>query len=652
MGSRPVAAFGLLVAVLGSLVGLGGPATAAGAGAIDHVQSDEGSLRILYSIPGLGEGVVPDLDSLQVTVDGKSAEASAVLAANSNTGVRRTAILAIDVSNSMKGERFAQAKLAAKAFLDAAPLDVFVGIVTFAGSVDVVQEPTLDRAVSAQAVDQLTLSLATRLYDGIRLAVRSAGTDGQRSVLVLSDGKDTSTTPLPDIVNEIKDTQVKVDVVALEQAAGSLAPLQAIAAASEGSVLTADDPKALSQVFSSEANALAKQLLITAELPASQSGTEGSLVVSVDVAGETFNDSAFVTVKSETKAVDSAGGTLQAVSKPLIDISPALMIGGLVAAGVGALFVLFMAVGSAGQPKVETVQDRIAAYSRTGDPRSAAPSPGAARVAPSAQGVTGQAVDVAARALANSRGFEAALAARLDGAAVSLKPAEWLLLHAAISVGAGLVGLLLSSGGLLFAILGVVVGAFLPWVYLGMKRSRRLKSFDSQLADTLQLISGGLSAGLSLAQSVDTVVREGTEPVAGELRRALMEARLGVSLEDAMDSVAERMESDDFHWVVMAIRIQREVGGNLAELLLNVAATLREREFLRRQVKSLSAEGRLSAWIVGGLPPGFVGYLTLVNPGYLEPMFTTTLGWLMIGLACVMMVVGVFWLSKMVKVEV
>jgi tight adherence protein B len=155
-----------------------------------------------------------------------------------------------------------------------------------------------------------------------------------------------------------------------------------------------------------------------------------------------------------------------------------------------------------------------------------------------------------------------------------------------------------------------------------------------------------------LAQSLDTVVREGSEPVAGELRRVLMEARLGVTLEDAMDSVAERMESEDFHWVVMAIRIQREVGGNLSELLLNVAATLREREFLRRQVKSLSAEGRLSAWIVGGLPVVFVGYLSLVNPGYLAPMFGTPLGWLMSGTACVMMVVGVFWLSKMVKVEV
>ena len=116
-------------------------------------------------------------------------------------------------------------------------------------------------------------------------------------------------------------------------------------------------------------------------------------------------------------------------------------------------------------------------------------------------------------------------------------------------------------------------------------------------------MAGSLSAGLSLAQSVDTVVREGPSRSASEFRRALVEARLGVEIEDALEGVAERMESVDFEWVVMAIRIQREVGGNLSELLNNVAATIREREYLERQVSALSAEGRLSVWILGGLPP-------------------------------------------------
>ncbi|MGA9747654.1 MAG: type II secretion system F family protein, partial [Nocardioides sp.] len=188
--------------------------------------------------------------------------------------------------------------------------------------------------------------------------------------------------------------------------------------------------------------------------------------------------------------------------------------------------------------------------------------------------------------------------------------------------------------------------------FLGFKRSRRTKAFKAQLADTLQLMAGSLSAGLSMAQSVDTVVREGSDPMGTEFRRALVEARLGVELEDALEGVGERMESVDFKWVVMAIRIQREVGGNLSELLNTVAETIREREYLERQVLALSAEGRLSVWILGGLPPGFMLYLLLANPTYLEPLYTTVLGYLALGTMAVLLTVGIFWMKKLVKVEV
>jgi tight adherence protein B len=165
-------------------------------------------------------------------------------------------------------------------------------------------------------------------------------------------------------------------------------------------------------------------------------------------------------------------------------------------------------------------------------------------------------------------------------------------------------------------------------------------------------MAGSLSAGLSLAQSVDTVVREGTDPMAGEFRRAIIEARLGVEIEDALAGIAERMGSVDFEWVVMAIRIQRSVGGNLSELLNKVAETIREREYLERQVKALSAEGRLSVWILGGLPPGFMAYLGLANPSYLEPMFRSPLGWAMLILMTIMLAAGIIWMKKVVKVEV
>jgi tight adherence protein B len=225
-------------------------------------------------------------------------------------------------------------------------------------------------------------------------------------------------------------------------------------------------------------------------------------------------------------------------------------------------------------------------------------------------------------------------------------------MRAGIAVAGAMLGLLIGAGSVVLGVLLVLVALVGPTVYLKVKRARRLKAFSSGLADTLQLMSGSLSAGLSLAQSIDTIVREGSEPIASEFRRVVVESRLGVTLEDSLDGVAARMDSRDFQWVVMAIRIQREVGGNLAELLLTVAGTLRERDYLRRHVRALSAEGRLSCWILGGLPPGFLLYLALSKPDYVEPMFSTPIGWLLCIGMTVLLGVGVLWMSKVAKVDV
>ncbi len=154
-------------------------------------------------------------------------------------------------------------------------------------------------------------------------------------------------------------------------------------------------------------------------------------------------------------------------------------------------------------------------------------------------------------------------------------------------------------------------------------------------------MSGSLAAGLSLAQSVDTIVKEGLDPISSEFKRVLVETRLGVDLEDALDGVAERLESKDLAWVVMAIRIQRPIGGNLAELLDTVASTMREREYMRRQVAALAAEGKLSAWVIGCLPPVFLLYLLLTNRDYVMPLFTTPMGLVMLAGATVLLSVGV-----------
>ena len=261
-------------------------------------------------------------------------------------------------------------------------------------------------------------------------------------------------------------------------------------------------------------------------------------------------------------------------------------------------------------------------------------------------------MDIANKALMSNQGFEAKLGDRLEGAGFSLKPAEWVLVHGGFAMGAAAVVFAFTGGSIVMGVIGLAAGAFLPWVFLGFKRSRRMKAFNGQLAGCLQLMAGSLKAGLSLAQSLDGIVREGQEPLAGEFRRALVETRLGVPIEDALESIGGRMESADFEWTVMAIKIQREVGGNLAELLLNVAGTLRERDYLRRQVKALSAEGRFSAYILLALPPCIILYMASTNPTYLKPLTHSPLGYLMIGVMVFLMMLGSFTMKKIIKVEV
>jgi tight adherence protein B len=165
-------------------------------------------------------------------------------------------------------------------------------------------------------------------------------------------------------------------------------------------------------------------------------------------------------------------------------------------------------------------------------------------------------------------------------------------------------------------------------------------------------MAGGLQAGLSLPQAVDTVVREGHEPMAGELRRALVEQRLGVDITDSLAMVGERMDSEDFGWVVMAIRIQREVGGNLAEILHTVSDTLREREYLRRQIRALSAEGRLSGYILTALPILVFAFMVKSNREYVEVLWTTGLGYVMLAAAIALLSIGAWAMAKLATVEV
>jgi tight adherence protein B len=210
-------------------------------------------------------------------------------------------------------------------------------------------------------------------------------------------------------------------------------------------------------------------------------------------------------------------------------------------------------------------------------------------------------------------------------------------------------GFLLAGAWL--GLLMVVVVPFGARLLVKFKAGRRQAAFADQLDDSLQLMAGSLRAGHSLLRAVDAVSQDAPSPTAEEFARIVNETRVGRDLGDSLDEVAARMGSDDFTWIAQAIAIHREVGGNLAEVLDAVGQTIRERNAIRRQVKALSAEGKLSAIVLMSLPFGIIGFISMTNPGYLEGFTESAMGFGMLGVAAVMMTLGGFWLKNTVKIR-
>lgn len=238
---------------------------------------------------------------------------------------------------------------------------------------------------------------------------------------------------------------------------------------------------------------------------------------------------------------------------------------------------------------------------------------------------------------------------KLEEAGLKASPADFLIIVAAVAAVFALLGLLL--GGPLAGLLLALVPPFGALAYLSFLTGRRRARFDMQLGDNIMLITGGLRAGHSILRSIDAAAQEATAPSSEEFSRVINEARIGRDLQEALTDTAYRMKNTDFEWIAQAIQINREVGGDLAEVLDHVGDTIRERSQIKAQVKALSAEGKLSAIILVALPFGIALMLYLVNPAYLGVLFTNLIGWIMLAVGTVMMIIGTLWLRKIVQIK-
>jgi len=253
--------------------------------------------------------------------------------------------------------------------------------------------------------------------------------------------------------------------------------------------------------------------------------------------------------------------------------------------------------------------------------------------------------------LATASGFSGKLDERLEQAGLPVLAGEFVALTTFAALGGGLVAAIFFQN-VIFVLLSAGVFSLIPYGWLLRALRKRQGLMIDQLADTLAILASSLRAGYSFLQALDTVSKEISEPSAGEFQRVVAEIRLGRPIDDALLAMADRVDSQDLRWAVIAINVQRQVGGNLAEVLDIVAKTVRERAYLRRQVNVLSAEGKFSVVILASLPFLILLYLSIVNPGYIEPLFTTTIGLALLAVGGTLMGLGIWVMTRIVKIDV
>lgn len=548
------------------------------------------------------------------------------------------AVLVLDTSGSMKGRALEAAKRAASAFIAELQPPSRAALVVFSDRPKVLVPTTSDKASLERAVQGIDAEGETALYDAVALALRQVSSKGgsQPAVVVLSDGADTrSRASLTGVLQQIKAANVPVLAVALKSREADPASLKMLARANAGRVQNVSDVDSLAQYYSGLARELQTRFAVVynSKRPSTM---DLDIVVTADGASGTAVGESVV-----RNPVAAYEGPLDSAVKPapranLVTYALAIL---LVFVSVGLLIAALALL----LIKPSTGLDKLTSY----DQAEAGELGGRGTHTDAVMTGVISAIDF----VAGKGGFKRLAYDELDRAGLPLRPTEFIGAHIALVIGSGLVVGLVSQN-MALSLVVVVLATLIPIMWISLRIQRRHTEFEAQLPDTLDLIAGSLRAGWGLQQALEAVVEQAKPPISEEFKRAQTEVRLGRSVEQSLGSVAHRMQSMDFDWVVSAIAIQREVGGNLAELLTIVANTIRERNALKRQVSALTSEGRLSAVILFVLPFFEAAVLFVMNPGYISQLFTTGPGYVLLTLGAMLMMIGGLWLRQVIKVEV
>jgi tight adherence protein B len=609
------------------------PSLAAGGG-LGLTESGNAGFPDRSYLLSLPPGTLARPAQIHLREDGRRVPGVSVLPASAASTRGFGVVLVIDTSRSMKGQPIRDAMAAARAFAKRRNPRQQLGVVTFNGEPRVALPLTQDSgAIDRALASNPQLGRNTHIYDAVDTAVRMLAAKRLKpaSVVVLSDGSDTGSQSAAAKVTTFADKNgVRIFSVGLRSGAFDAATLSGLARRTHGIYEGAGSPRDLAHIFDELGSRLANEYLI-----AYRSLAPPNRRVHVEVAVDGVGVAATAqyrtpALRTELPPYEAASFWSSTAALFLVSVGCALLL-------VATLYFAFS------QPARRSMRRRVTQF-----------------VAPPADGqpeqAAGQTLLTSPSVLARvARPFEQMR--RWPEFEESLDVAR-ITMPAAQLTGATMIGTVLSTlliwmltGSALIALLGLLIPlAVRRFVLFKLQRER--SRFADQLADNLQVISSALRAGYSLVGAMAVAVDDAPEPTKREFERVLADEKLGVPLEDGLAVVSRRMKNRDLEQLKLVASLQRETGGNTAEVLDRVADTVRERADLRRMIKTLTAQGRISRWIVTALPIVLALVISLINPTYLSPLFNTALGHAMIVVAVVFLVAGSLVIKKIVTIEV
>ncbi len=614
-------------------------------------------VRVVFTPPE--EFRLDDLERSDVTLSQDGQQVDFVLRALESEPIE--VVLLLDVSGSMAGAPIAAARTAASEFVGQLPPNSDIAVVTFGTEVEVVADFTTEPEELLTAIASVTATGETAVYDAVIEAVRlvQEAPRSRQFVVLLSDGGDTeSIATLADTIRALAEVDVGFYAVSLRGSEFDPAALEGMADASEGRVVAATDAAGLSAVYEDIAAELIAQYAAVFQ---PLHGGQSSFTLAIDGLGGrsevTFQlrlpadelvpeESADDEPSTRTALIPftRTTTTIRSVTPPPVAIvGPPNFFEGEWAhlLGLGALFVVFVvAFAMALRPQEQTIRRRGA----VDVPANADPFSSSSGVLSRA----GERMQERIESFLDRSNRRGGVSVALESAGIALRPGEFILLALGAFVVGVTLGLLAGNPALALLLGGAAIAT--PRLLLASKARKRRAAFDDQLEGTLQLIAGSLRAGYGVNQAISTVATEAEDPTAAEFARVVVETRLGRDLHESLVALAERMDNQDFKWVTDAIEIQQSVGGDLAEVLDTVAATIRDRNQIRRQVEALSAEGRMSAIILIALPFAIGGMISITNPEYLSELTGTFVGRVLLIIGGVLMTIGTIWIRRLIKV--